>query len=62
VFERQSEDLFAPVTPQPLAHLIDCLENNRQPVSTIQEARASFVVAMAAYESAREGRPVRLSW
>ena len=62
VFERQSEDLLAAATPQPLAHLIDCLENNRQPVATIQQARAAFVVAMAAYESAREGRPVRLKW
>jgi len=44
------------------AHLIDCLENNRQPAATIQEARRSLVVAMAAYESAREGRPVHLSW
>lgn len=62
VFERQSEDPFTPVAPQPLAHLIDCLENKRQLAATIQQARASFVVSMAAYESAREGRPVRLSW
>jgi predicted dehydrogenase len=62
VFERQSEDPFTPTTPQPLAHLIDCLEHNRPPVATIQQARASFVTAMAAYGSAREGRPVRLAW
>ncbi len=62
VYERQSEDLLAPATPQPLAHLIDCLESNRPTAATIQEARASFVVAMAAYQSAREGRPVRLAW
>jgi predicted dehydrogenase len=62
MFERQSEEPFAPPSPPLLAHLIDCLENNRQPAATIQEARRSLVVAMAAYESAREGRPVHLSW
>jgi hypothetical protein len=40
--------------------LIDCLENNRQPIATIQEARKSFIVAMAAYESVRKGCPVAL--
>jgi hypothetical protein len=31
------------------------------PIASIQDARSSFVVAMAAYESARTGRPVRLA-
>lgn len=62
VFERQSAIPFAPAAPFPLNHLIDCLEHNRQPAATIEDARRSFVVAMAAYESAREGRPVTLSW
>lgn len=61
VFEQQSEEPFVPTSPVLLAHLIDCLENNRQPAATIQEARRSLVVAMAAYESAREGRPIHLS-
>jgi predicted dehydrogenase len=61
VFERQSEDPFTPPVPFPLAHLIDCLENQRQTPATIQEARRSLVVALAAYESARQGRPVHLS-
>jgi len=60
VFERQSAEPFAPSSPTPLVHLIDCIENNRRPVATIQDARLSFIVAMAAYQSAREGRPVRL--
>src|SRR5438128_12168790 len=60
VFERQSEVPFGPPSPFPLNHLIDCLENDRRPAVTIREARKSFVVAMAAYESAREGRRVRL--
>ena len=60
VFERQSEPPFLPAAPFPLTHLIDCLETNRRPVGTIREARRTFVAAMAAYESAREGRPVHL--
>jgi hypothetical protein len=40
--------------------LLDCLEHDREPVASIEDARASFVVALAAYESARSGRPVRL--
>ena len=60
VFERQSEEPFVPATPFPLNHLIDCLENDREPVATIRQARRSFIVAMAAYESARQGRPVQL--
>jgi predicted dehydrogenase len=62
VFERQSEAPFVPASPFPLTHLIDCLENNRQVAATIQEARRSLVVAMAAYESARQSRPIHLSW
>jgi predicted dehydrogenase len=62
VFERQSEAPFVPPSPFPLTHLIDCLENNRQPAATIQDARRSLVVAMAAYESARHSRPIHLSW
>jgi predicted dehydrogenase len=61
VFERQSEPPFTPPSPFPLSHLIECLENNQRPAATIQDARSSFVAAMAAYESAREGRAVRLA-
>lgn len=60
VFERQSDDPFALGSAFPLGHLIDCLENDRQPVATIQDARRSLRVALAAYESAREDRPIRL--
>jgi len=61
VVERQSEEPFAPASPLPLAHLIDCLEHQRQPVATIHDARKSLIVAMGAYESARAGRAIRLS-
>jgi hypothetical protein len=42
VFERQSAEPFAPSSPTPLAHLIDCVEHSRQPVATIQDARQSL--------------------
>jgi predicted dehydrogenase len=60
MFERQSEVPFAPPTPFPLGHLIDCLERNVKTAATIRDARRSLVVALAAYESARHGRAVRL--
>ena len=62
VFERQAEPPFSAVTPFPLDHLIDCLESGQPSPANIDEARKAFVVAMAAYQSARQGRPVDLSW
>jgi predicted dehydrogenase len=60
VFERQSEPPFGPPAPFPLSHLIDCLDSGAAPIADIEEARQSFVVAMAAYDAARQGRPVRI--
>ena len=60
VFERRSEEPFAPGAPFPLAHLVECLDEERAPLATIGEAREALVVALAAYQSAREGRPVRV--
>lgn len=59
-FERQAGDGFGPPTPLPLAHLIECVEKGTLPISTARDARRAFRAAMAAYESAREGRRVRL--
>jgi predicted dehydrogenase len=59
VYERQSEEMLAPAVPQPLDHLIDCLEHGRPPIATIHDARASMAIALAAYQSAREGRSIR---
>ena len=61
VFERESDVPFAPAVPFPLAHLIECVENGTPPAATIRDARESLAVALAAYRSAREGRPVRLA-
>lgn len=62
VYERQSQEILTPAVPQPLGHLIECLECGKQTVADIREARNSFVVAMAAYESARTGQAVQLNW
>lgn len=58
VFERQADASFGPTRPFPLDHLIECLDHGRAPAADIRDARASFAVAMAAYESARRGQPV----
>lgn len=61
VLERQTEEPFTPAAPLPLAHLIECVENRRQPAATIRDARTSLAAAFAAYQSARERRRVSLS-
>lgn len=60
VFERRTNEPFGPPAPFLLDHLIECVENKRQSVASIQEARKTFAVALAAYASAREGRPIYL--
>ena len=62
VYERRAEQAFAPAAPFPLAHLIECLERKCQPAASIADARKSFIVAMAAYDAARERRPIALTW
>ena len=62
VFEAPVREPYGPAVPQPLDHLIDCLESGREPVPSIQEARRSFLVALAAYDSAWKQRPITLSW
>jgi len=47
-------------TPVPVEHVIECAETGRAPVLTIQDARRSFGVAMAAYQSARERRAIKI--
>jgi predicted dehydrogenase len=59
VFEGQADEPFSPASPFPLNHLIECLDANRPSPATIEDARASFAVALGAYESARTGRAVR---
>lgn len=61
VFERQAGNFFGPANPNPLAYLIECLEEDKEPISTIADAHHSFSAALAAYESVRLGKPVRLA-
>ena len=60
VFERAGEEPFGPPSPGPMGHLVDCLRAGRAPMASIRDARESLRIALAAYESAREGRAVRL--
>ena len=62
VFERQEGERYTPPPTGAFGHLVDCVEADREPSVTVEDAREAFVVALAAYESAREGKPVRLSW
>jgi predicted dehydrogenase len=62
VFERTARAEFGPPSPFPLNVLVDDLNAGRPSAVTIQDARKAFVVAMAAYEAARERRPVTLRW
>jgi predicted dehydrogenase len=60
VFERNARPNYGPPSPFPLNHLIECLNTGREPALSIREARKAFVVAMAAYDSARQRRPVAI--
>jgi predicted dehydrogenase len=62
VFERMAEPpSYAPPAPFPMAHLIESLNTNTPPIASVREARTAFAAALAAYESARLGRPVDLA-
>jgi predicted dehydrogenase len=61
VFQRQPEQVFSGTFPLALNHLVECLDKKRQPDVTVQEARSAFRAAMAAYQSAREGKPVTVT-
>jgi len=60
VFERHSEEPFAPATAAPLTHLIACLEERQPPAATIRDARTALAIAFAVYQSARERRRVQM--
>jgi len=46
--------------PQELAHFVDCVKNDRAPLETGEDGRATMEIIMAAYESAATGRKVAL--
>jgi myo-inositol 2-dehydrogenase/D-chiro-inositol 1-dehydrogenase len=45
---------------QEMAHFVDCVQNDKQPIVTGEDARAVLEIIFAAYESARTGRKVEL--
>jgi predicted dehydrogenase len=45
---------------QEMAHFVDCVQNDKQPIVTGEDARAVLEVVFAAYESARTGSKVML--
>src|SRR5260370_22853309 len=42
--------------PQEMAHFVDCVQNDKQPLVTGEDGRAVLEVLFAAYESAGTGR------
>jgi len=60
VFERHARPSFGPAVPFPLNVLVDSLDRGQPPPVTIQEARTAFRVCLAAYEAARQRRPVKV--
>src|SRR5437016_3217207 len=46
--------------PQEMAHFVDCVQNDKQPLVTGEDGRAVLETLFAAYESARTGRKVLL--
>ncbi|HEV8634590.1 MAG TPA: Gfo/Idh/MocA family oxidoreductase [Chloroflexota bacterium] len=59
VFERPLPEPYGPSKPAALDYLIGCLESGAEPVTRIEDARASLAIALAAYEAATSGQPVR---
>jgi len=59
IFQRQPEQSFSGTFPLALNHLVECLDNTRTPDVTVQQARSALRAALAAYQSAREGRAVK---
>ncbi|MGD8237733.1 MAG: Gfo/Idh/MocA family oxidoreductase [Armatimonadota bacterium] len=46
--------------PQEMAHFIDCVKNDKEPLETGEDGRAALEIVFAAYESARTGARVTL--
>lgn len=60
-FHRPGGDRSAPASPGHIPYVINCIENNRKPLGTIEDAYRGFVVCMAAYDSAKLGQPVTVN-
>lgn len=60
-FSRPMPRRNAPARPRGIDHLIQCVEEGRDPVTSLLVARETLAVVLATYESARTGASVRLS-
>ena len=54
------EELWNYGFPQQFAHFVDCVRNDKQPITTGEDGRAVLEVIFAAYESAGTGKKVML--
>ena len=57
--ERWFVDLFGTAYVAELAHFVAAARGGAAPESTVDDARAALVIALAAVRSAEAGRPVR---
>ena len=48
--------------PQEMAHLVDCVLHDREPLETGEDGRKVLEIILAAYESAATGRRVEWPW
>ena len=56
------EELWNYGFPQQMAHFVDCVKNDKQPITTGEDGKAVLEVIFAAYESARTGQKVNLPY
>ncbi len=54
------EEAFNQGYPQELKHFIECIRDDKAPIVTGEDGRAVLEIMLAAYESARTGRKVKL--
>ncbi len=52
------EELWNYGFPQEMAHFVDCVKNNRQPLVTGEDGKAVLEIIQAAYASAGEGKKI----
>jgi myo-inositol 2-dehydrogenase/D-chiro-inositol 1-dehydrogenase len=54
------EELWNYGFPQQMAHFVDCVKNDKTPITTGEDGKAVLEVIFAAYESARTGKKVMM--
>ncbi len=54
------EELWNYGFPQEMAHFVDCVKNNKEPIETGEDGRAALEIVQAAYASAGQNRRIDL--